>query len=226
MEASERTAAVFFVGNRLMLDDGVGPAAYDEILAGYDIPENVTLVDVGCMSLDMLPYVERCDLILTVDAVDGTGDAPGTVYRFEPDAMARHSGPEASLHDLKLVDLFDAASLMGYEAEGFCLGMQVGNPSPEQFVVGLTPECAAARPVVVQTGGASRPRRGFPLHIKSTGLPWAPPTGGETATIRYGSGKGPTPTGLGWGTDRRRCSRRSGGCGRGRTRGRNAPTGG
>ena len=88
MEASERTAAVFFVGNRLMLDDGVGPAAYDEILAGYDIPENVTLVDVGCMSLDMLPYVERCDLILTVDAVDGTGDAPGTVYRFEPDAMA------------------------------------------------------------------------------------------------------------------------------------------
>ena len=75
MEASERTAAVFFVGNRLMLDDGVGPAAYDEILAGYDIPENVTLVDVGCMSLDMLPYVERCDLILTVDAVDGTGDA-------------------------------------------------------------------------------------------------------------------------------------------------------
>ena len=42
MEASERTAAVFFVGNRLMLDDGVGPAAYDEILAGYDIPENVS----------------------------------------------------------------------------------------------------------------------------------------------------------------------------------------
>ena len=61
------------------------------------------------MSLDMLPYVERYDVILTVDAVDGTGDAPGTVYRFEPDAMARHSGPEASLHDLKLVDLFDAA---------------------------------------------------------------------------------------------------------------------
>lgn len=166
MEASERTAAVFFVGNRLMLDDGVGPAAYDEILAGYDIPENVTLVDVGCMSLDMLPYVERCDVILTVDAVDGTGDAPGTVYRFEPDAMARHSGPEASLHDLKLVDLFDAASLMGYEAEGFCLGMQVGNPSPEQFVVGLTPECAAALPLLVEAVVAELHRRGFPLQKK------------------------------------------------------------
>ena len=161
-----------------MLDDGVGPAAYDEILAGYDIPENVTLVDVGCMSLDMLPYVERCDLILTVDAVDGTGDAPGTVYRFEPDAMARHSGPEASLHDLKLVDLFDAASLMGYEAEGFCLGMQVGNPSPEQFVVGLTPECAAALPLLFWwkpswpscTAAAS-------LAEEMKGRPRSPPTG-------------------------------------------------
>ena len=161
-----RTAAVFFVGNRLMLDDGVGPAAYDEIVAAYDIPDNVQLLDVGCMALDMLGYVEACDVILTVDAVDGTGDAPGTVYRFEPEAMARHCGPEASLHDLKLVDLFDAASLMGYEAEGYCLGMQVGNPSPEQFCVGLTPECAAALPLLVETVVAELDRRGFPITRK------------------------------------------------------------
>lgn len=166
-DGPSRTAVVFFVGNRLMLDDGVGPAAYDAVLAAYDIPENVTLLDVGCMSLDMLPYVERFDVVLTVDAVDGTGDAPGTVYRFEPDAMARHAGPEASLHDLKLVDLFDAAALMGYEAEGYCLGMQVGNPSPSQFAVGLTPECEAALPLLVETVVAELHRRGFPLQKKA-----------------------------------------------------------
>ncbi len=163
---AERTAVVFCVGNRLMLDDGVGPAAYDQLLADYDIPENVQVLDVGCMSLDMLPYVDKCDVVLTVDAVDGTGDAPGTVYRFEPDAMARHSGPEASLHDLKLVDLFDAASLMGYEAEGYCLGMQVGNPSPSEFTVGLTPECAEALPLLVETVVAELHRRGFVLEKK------------------------------------------------------------
>ncbi len=162
-----RTAAVFFVGNRLMLDDGVAPAAYDALTAAYDVPANVHLFDVGCMSLDMLPWVEKCDVILTVDAVDGTGDAPGTVYRFEPDAMARHSGPEASLHDLKLVDLFDAAALMGYEAEGFCLGMQVENSSPSEFAVGLTPACEAALPLLVETVAAELCRRGFPLVRKT-----------------------------------------------------------
>lgn len=162
-----RTAAVFFVGNRLMMDDGVGPAAYDALREAYEVPDNVVLLDVGCMALDMIGYVERCDLILTVDAVDGTGDAPGTVYRFEPDAMARHAGPEASLHDLKLVDLFDAAALMGYEAEGYCLGMQVENPSPSEFYVGLTPACEAALPLLVETVAAELSRRGFSLARKT-----------------------------------------------------------
>ncbi|EOS51366.1 hydrogenase maturation protease [Adlercreutzia caecimuris] len=161
-----RRAAVFFVGNRLMMDDGVAPAAFDLMLDTFEIPANVQLLDVGCMALDMLGYVEACDVILTVDAVDGTGDAPGTVYRFEPDAMARHAGPEASLHDLKLVDLFDAASLMGYAAEGYCLGMQVENPSPSEFYVGLTPACEAALPLLVETVAAELDRRGFPLTRK------------------------------------------------------------
>lgn len=158
-----RTAAVFFVGNRLMLDEGVGPAAYDAIVEGYEVPPEVRLFDVGCMSMDMLPYVESCDVILTVDAVDGTGDAPGTVYRFPPDAMARHCGAMASLHDLRLVDLFDAASLLGYEAEGYCLGMQVDNMAPEEYVVGLTPAVHAALPLLVETVVAELTRRGFSL---------------------------------------------------------------
>lgn len=162
-----RRAAVFFVGNRLMLDEGVGPAAYDAIVEGYEVPDEVLLFDVGCMSMDMLPYVESCDVILTVDAVDGTGDAPGTVYRFPPDAMARHCGAMASLHDLRLVDLFDAASLLGYEAEGYCLGMQVDNMEPEEYVVGLTPAVYDALPLLVETVVAELDRRGFPLRKRA-----------------------------------------------------------
>lgn len=158
-----RTAAVFFVGNRLMLDEGVAPAVYDELVENYVIPENVMLFDVGCMSLDMLPYVDKCDVVLTVDAVDKTGDPAGTVYRFPPDAMARHCGAMASLHDLKLVDLFDAASLLGYEAEGYCLGMQVENMYPKDFTVGLTKPVNDAFPLLVETVLAELHNRGFDL---------------------------------------------------------------
>ena len=38
-----RRIAVFCVGNKLMLDDGVGPAVYEELLTRYDIPDNVEL---------------------------------------------------------------------------------------------------------------------------------------------------------------------------------------
>ena len=93
----------------------------------------------------------------------GTDAEPGTVFRFEPDAMARHSGATASLHDLKLVDLFDAATLLGYEAEGLCLGMQVENPSPAVVTVGLTPKVAAALPLLVETVAGELARLGSPL---------------------------------------------------------------
>ncbi len=149
-ESAPLQVVIFFVGNRLMLDEGVGPAAYDVLNENYVIPDNVQLFDVGCMSMDMLDYVRTADVILTVDAVDGTGDAPGTVYRFPPDAMARHSGARQSLHDLKLVDLFDAASLVGYEAEGYCLGMQIENMEPAEYVIGLTPAVHAALPSLVE----------------------------------------------------------------------------
>ncbi|MBQ9954396.1 MAG: hydrogenase maturation protease [Eggerthellaceae bacterium] len=161
-----KKAAVFFVGNRLMLDEGIGPAVYDALVEGYEIPDNVQLFDVGCMSLDMLPYVDSCDFILTVDAVDGTGDPAGTVYRFPPDAMARHSGAMASLHDLKLVDLFDAATLLGYEAEGFCVGMQVENMEPAEYTIGLTPPVYDALPLLIETTVAELAKRGFVLERK------------------------------------------------------------
>lgn len=166
--ASKERIAVFCVGNRLMLDDGVGPAVFDE-LSAYAFPENVELFDVGCMSLAMIPYVEQFDYVITVDAVDGTGEPAGTVFEFAPEDMARHTGAMASLHDLKLVDLFDAASLMGYEAEGRCFGMQVENRSPELVTEGLTPAVFDNLPLLVDTVLADLVRRGVEVRSVETG---------------------------------------------------------
>lgn len=152
--------AVFFVGNRLMLDDGLGPAVYDAILETYAVPDNVDLFDVGCMSLDMVQKVADYDLLITVDAVEGTDAEPGTVFRFLPEEMARASGARTSLHDLKLADLFEAASLLGYTAEGLCFGMQVDNMDPIEFVIGLTPRVAERVDFLAETVIAELVRRG------------------------------------------------------------------
>lgn len=133
--------AVFCVGNRLMLDDGIGPAVYDELVEHYEIPEGVDLYDLGCMTMKLLNKVDEYDFIITVDAVDGTDSEPGTVFRYKPEDIARAQDAMASLHELKLVDLFDAAQLLGYSCDGICYGMQIENMSPAELVEGLTRRC-------------------------------------------------------------------------------------
>ncbi len=165
-EKQAQRAAVIFVGNRLMRDDAIGPKAYDLFCETYDIPQCVEAREAGCMSLDMLSLVDTCDLIITVDAVDGTEAEPGTVFRFSPDAMARHSGANMSLHDLKLVDLFDAAMLLGYSAEGVCYGMQTLDEEPEEYDMELTEPCQAALPLLVESVEAELFRHGIALSRK------------------------------------------------------------
>ena len=111
--------AIICVGNRLMLDDGIGPAVFDELTEKYSFPEHVSLFDAGCMTMDLLPVVRDHDFLIVVDAVDGTGEKPGTVFRFAPEDIAGHPVMQ-SLHDLRVIDLLNAASLLGYEARGIC----------------------------------------------------------------------------------------------------------
>lgn len=189
--------AVFFVGNRLMLDDGIGPAVYDYIVENYnfgnEMPANevlanvhpsservatskattssmvqstVDMFDVGCMTLDMVSKVNEYDLLITVDAVDGTDAEPGTVFRYEPYDIARATGARTSLHELKLADLFDAATMLGFEAEGLCFGMQVENLEPVEFVEGLTPEVKERMPFLAETVIAELSRRGCSITRK------------------------------------------------------------
>lgn len=161
--------AVFCVGNRLMLDEGIGPAVYDELIVSYQFPSSVELLDVGCMSLKMIEYVRDFDFVLTVDAVDKTGEKPGTLFRYAPEDMMPHNSALQSLHDLKLIDLFDAAVLLGYEAQGLCLGMQIENMSPAELTIGLTPRVYAALPLLVDLVLAELTHRGIEIKTKSDG---------------------------------------------------------
>ena len=164
--------AVFCVGNRLHLDDGVGPAVYDAVLERFDVPEEIELFDLGVLTMDMINYVDTCDAVITVDAIEHSGEPVGTVLRGTPEELAKAQGAAISLHDLRLVDLFDAAVLLGFEAEGICLGMQVENTEPKYLTEDLTPEVRAAFPLLVETLAAEVARLGVPFIDKATGEPY------------------------------------------------------
>ncbi len=142
--------AIMCIGNRLMLDDGIGPAVYDELTERFIFPENVKLFDAGCMTMDLIPMVREYDYIITVDAVDGTGEKPGTVFKFKPEDIADHPVMQ-SLHDLRLIDLLNAAAMLGYEASGMCFGMQGDNMSPVVLTEGLTPKVYDALSLLVDS---------------------------------------------------------------------------
>ena len=171
--AMGKSVAVFCVGNRLHQDDGIGPAVYDEVLERFVIPENVFFFDVGVLTMDMIRYVDICDAIVTVDAVENSGYPAGTIVRFTPDDLDRGPNYMMSLHDLKLVDLFDAAVMLGYEAEGVCLGMQVEQTEPQFLTSELSPAVEAAKPQLVETLAAEMARLGAPFIDKQTGEPYA-----------------------------------------------------
>ncbi len=165
--------AIICVGNRLMLDDGIGPAVFDELTEKHSFPEHVSLFDAGCMTMDLLPVVRDHDFLIVVDAVDGTGEKPGTVFRFAPEDIADHPVMQ-SLHDLRVIDLLNAASLLGYEARGICFGIQVENMTPATIIEGLTPDVYDALPLVVDSVLAELVRRGVGFS-NADGTPFVPP---------------------------------------------------
>ncbi|MDO4400457.1 MAG: hydrogenase maturation protease [Coriobacteriia bacterium] len=161
--------AIICVGNELMLDDGLGIEAYRQLVNSYEFPADVDVMCAGCMTMDMVSKVDEYDLMISVDAIDETSEPAGTIFRYTPDDVARRGTPMGSLHELKLADLFDAAALLDYECEGVCIGMQVENGTPSEFIQGLTPTVNAKMPMLIDTILAELVNRGCRIVVKATG---------------------------------------------------------
>jgi hydrogenase maturation protease len=151
--------AILCVGNILMLDEGVGPRVAAELLANYQFPSNVEVLDRGVMGMALLADLKRFDVILLVDAVDNTGKSPGTVVTYLPEEIAPYEAFHGA-HDTRFIDVLEAAALLGYTPEAHCLGVQVENMSPAEYVIALTPPVEAAVPFLVECVLAFLTQRG------------------------------------------------------------------
>jgi hydrogenase maturation protease len=132
-----------------MLDEGVGPRVAAELVARYQFPENVEVLDRGTMGMALLADLKRFDVILLVDAVDNTGQPPGTVVTYLPENIAPYEAFHGA-HDTRFIDVLEAATLVGFTPEAHCLGVQVQNMLPSEYVIGLTPPVEAALSFIIE----------------------------------------------------------------------------
>lgn len=142
---------VFGIGNILLLDEGVGPEVAHALERDYEFPSNVDIMDRGTMGYALIGDFENYDYILTVDAVDGTGEEPGTVFTFDPADMAANPCDVRGAHDTRFSDVLLACDLMGRRPNALCVGVQIENMSPAEMVIGLTPKVNEAIPLLCET---------------------------------------------------------------------------
>lgn len=145
MSDIEPRVLVLGIGNILMLDEGVGNRVAVELEKNYQFPDDVRIMDAGTMGLGMIHLFRGVEFLLVVDAMDGSGHPPGTVVRIAPEEFAPNQVMH-SLHDIRFVDVLEAAKLIGIMPEADCIGIQVQDMSPAEITIGLSEPVEAAVP--------------------------------------------------------------------------------
>ena len=145
---------VLGLGNVLLGDDGVGPAAISRLRDAHDIPDGALVLDGGTLGLSLLPYLEDARTVILVDAV--AADAPaGTLVRLEGADVGPAVATRLSPHQVGVADLLQGARwhdreparlvLLGIVPESIELGVGLSAPARRSLpdLVGLV--CAEAR---------------------------------------------------------------------------------
>lgn len=152
--------AVICVGNEYQLDDGFGPAVARYLDERYEFPSNVAVLDRAVMGYGIVPDLKACDVAVVVDALDGTGAEPGTVFSFNPEDMRVNPG-KTSLHEVRFADVLEAATFMGATCAARCFGVQVRDMGTGALERGLSPEVqGAVAPVARMVAGYIERARG------------------------------------------------------------------
>jgi hydrogenase maturation protease len=126
------------IGNVLWADEGFGVRAVEAFNERFDYPDQLTVMDGGTQGLALLPFIQDCDALIIVDAIDYDLE-PGTMKIIEGDNVPAFMGAKKmSLHQTGFQEVLAAGFLMGWEPQRVVL-------------IGVQPE------VLDDYGGSLRP---------------------------------------------------------------------
>ena len=121
--AAETT--ILGVGNVILRDEGFGVRVAEYLDAHYDFPESVQVVDGGTLGIELTQFVTGTRRLLVIDSINGHA-APGTVFRFEDDAVMEHFQDKISAHEVGIQDVLALLAVTGKKI-------------PEVVVIGAQP---------------------------------------------------------------------------------------
>ncbi|HEU4565613.1 MAG TPA: HyaD/HybD family hydrogenase maturation endopeptidase, partial [Gemmatimonadaceae bacterium] len=128
--------AVIGLGNPLMGDDGLGLAMLERLLDGWEVPDEVQLVDGGTWGMRLLPLIEDAERLLLLDAIN-LGLEPGTAIVLGREEIPRYLSVKLSPHQVDLRDTLAAAELRDtLPPEIVAIGLQ---PERVEMSVALSP---------------------------------------------------------------------------------------
>ena len=133
LDGSPVQTLILGVGNLLMSDEGVGVHVIQRLVADYQLPEEVQVLDGGTLGMDLLYYLEGVENLLLIDAVQARKE-PGTLIRLEGEDVPAFMSIKISPHQLGVPDMLAAAKLKGncYPQRIVLWGIQ-----PELVEIGL-----------------------------------------------------------------------------------------
>ncbi|MBI5634284.1 MAG: HyaD/HybD family hydrogenase maturation endopeptidase [Nitrospirae bacterium] len=132
---------VMGVGSILMMDEGIGIRAVEELEKRYRFPENVEILDGGTSGIELLSYISGKDYLIIIDAIK-SGNPPGTVLRVEGEDVPAQFLTRISPHQLGISDLLAAATLTDEIPKKLVLfGIE---PKEIVMVIGLSDEVRAS----------------------------------------------------------------------------------
>jgi hydrogenase maturation protease len=135
--------AVFALGSVLMGDDGVGASLLAHLEARWELPPEVTLLDLGTPGPDLADWFAGYQAVVVVDALRLAGAPPGTVRELSRAELAQlPRGPRMSPHDPGIGEALLKAELTGEAPRDLVLVGIV--PARAELATTLSPPVAAA----------------------------------------------------------------------------------
>ena len=145
---SEAHVNIIGVGNVLVGDDGVGPAAAEELMR-REPGQGVCVYDAGLAVSDILGRLDPDVPLIVIDALR-TGGRPGSVYQARLEELSLIEGTLSgclSLHEISVLPALRIEALTGREfADVTVFGVE---PESAEWGQGLSaPVAAALEPLV------------------------------------------------------------------------------